>query len=1593
MSQHPTKEELSGFLLGKLAAPASDVVAEHIDECPPCQNTLSELSSQFDTLVKGLQKPAPSEVDSVGRDAVKEVAAKAPQATPAATPPAPKPQSPLKQAEQSQPSQMGTSGGTIISRAAFRTSLISSGIYDADDLSELERKHPPVAQAADGRELARALVQCGALSKYQATAVYQGKLKGLVYGEYAVVDLLGEGGMGQVFKARHRSMDRIVALKVLAKAAVGSPDAVKRFQREVKAAAKLIHPNIVTAFDASRHDGTHYLVMEFVPGSDLSAVVKKQGPLPIAQAVNYTIQAARGLAFAHSKGVVHRDIKPANLLVDGEGVVKILDMGLARLELEGADAGAGHGLTQTGQIMGTVDYMAPEQAFDTSKADAKADVYSLGCTLYRLLTGGNVFGGDTLMQKLLAHRELPTPSLRAVRPEVSAELDVIFLRMMAKQPQDRPTMTELIAELEVLDRGEATAAFVPTSIAKDSQSGSLFAVKPITTVGRQEPQNTISLVTPAVKPAGRGKKPPINRLVLGAAAAGAAALCLWAIIVQFKDKDGNVIAEASVPNAASASIVVTPNAAATSVPPARLGLPPIDHALERKVAQWLLDHGLVTILNVAGKRVTLTPGTPLPTEPFYVDQLHKSLRGSIPRQELLAGLADFRRLSRFSGNHLPSRDGDLWAEVYGTLPTVTSVNAAYSDWTDAGAAHLARLPNLHYVNFGNCPNITARGLFALRASTQLETLEVDEKQLAAGKYTLADIQQLQDALPTTRFYLAGFRPIPGLKPAASRTDSGGSLSAASTAAVRWPYDPADGREYVWSTPENLGSGVNYGRRDLHPRLTDDELTLIFYRDTQLMTARRKHRDEPFGPCEPLVGKVQDLKSEGMSITGDGLELFLYNTVGSRDVWSAKRSSPDQPFGDPVRLEPPVNSAQDDQYPTISADGLSLFVTSGRSDMRRTAVKDVFLFQRKSRSEPFGPPILLGRDVNAHDMTVSSWVSSDLRVLLTTVIKPLPWLFHWHARPAIDEPFSAGTPNNMSLTGPIETGSPWVSPDGKRMYFHSRDIPGGHGELDLWMVRRVAKGGVALVAPFDAAQDRARQEDWAKRLGMQVETVNGVGQTMILIPPGEFSMGSTKEQVQAALKSAEGGNVPVGEVSRGLRGETPQHKVAIVNPILMSATEVTNRQFQRFVEESKYVTDAEKYGFGSGSGDVPIADLADWQKQHQWRTPGYQAQDDAAVTQVSWNDAAAYCRWLSAQEGATYRLPTEAEWEYACRAGTTTEFGFGDMPEDLPKYGWHFRKGGPNVRGAQPVGMLLPNRFGLFDMHGNVFEWCRDFYADDWYASTPETDPTGPADGSRLVCRGGSWYSPDRAARSAARNGYPSTHRCGFLGFRVVREVAAPAVPGKLFMHDPGFPQWVRDVQAMPAERQVEAVRQKLMQLNPGFDGKLWGYHSGKPIGINRGVVTELGMSAEFIADISPVQALSGLKVLTCVSPRVRSERFSDLSPLAGMQLGLLFVGRTAVRDLTPLKGMRISELFIDETQVSDLSPLVGMPLLKVTLNDTPVSDLTPLEGCRGLKDLHVKRTKATPTAIAALRQALPNCKIDADAQAAPVSQPTPTGTK
>jgi serine/threonine protein kinase len=272
------------------------------------------------------------------------------------------------------------------------------------------------------------------------------------HAKFRIVRELGKGGMGVIYLAEHRVMDKLVALKVISPAVLNNPEALDRFHIEVRAAGRLDHPNIARAHDADQAGSLHFLVLEYVEGITLAQVVQQQGPLPVADACRYVHQAALGLQHAFEQGMAHRDVKPNNLMLTPRGQVKVLDFGLARLR---GGPQAPRGLTQSDAFMGTPDYVAPEQAQNARQADTRADIYSLGCTLYFLLTGRPPFIQETPLQVVLAHIEKEPAPLHQLRPEVPAELSAVVALMLAKHPAQRyQTPIEAARALAPFARGE-----------------------------------------------------------------------------------------------------------------------------------------------------------------------------------------------------------------------------------------------------------------------------------------------------------------------------------------------------------------------------------------------------------------------------------------------------------------------------------------------------------------------------------------------------------------------------------------------------------------------------------------------------------------------------------------------------------------------------------------------------------------------------------------------------------------------------------------------------------------------------------------------------------------------------------------------------------------------------------------------------------------------------------------------------------------------------------------------------------------------------------------------------------------------------------
>jgi serine/threonine-protein kinase len=363
----------------------------------------------------------------------------------------------------------------------------------------------------DPDALAEYLVEIDWLTAFQKQALFDGQFKDLVIGPYIVLDQLGCGGVSEVFKAWETLRGRVVALKVLRQNLTSEEEALRQFQRELETVPRLCHPNVIKTYDANRVGNMHYFAMEFVEGVDLAKYVRDTGPLPVDQACDYIRQVAQGLQHAHQLGLVHRDIKPANLFLInpprlvlesksptgrvGEPIVKVLDWGLARMATASAvdSAAAADIEREKGALIGTADYIAPEQAHDATVVDIRGDIYSLGCTFYYLLTGKPPFAGTSLMQKLLQHREAPVPKVRDLRPDVPDEVCEMIQKMMAKDPEDRYQIPLLVvAPLRKYCTGSSVASPRPPLV---GANGGLN--RPASSSSLTRPASALNLTRPA----------------------------------------------------------------------------------------------------------------------------------------------------------------------------------------------------------------------------------------------------------------------------------------------------------------------------------------------------------------------------------------------------------------------------------------------------------------------------------------------------------------------------------------------------------------------------------------------------------------------------------------------------------------------------------------------------------------------------------------------------------------------------------------------------------------------------------------------------------------------------------------------------------------------------------------------------------------------------------------------------------------------------------------------------------------------------------------------------------------------------------------
>jgi eukaryotic-like serine/threonine-protein kinase len=352
-----------------------------------------------------------------------------------------------------------------------------SGLVEEERLAPVVE--PWVGQSGPPPEpMLQALIDADVLTRWQIDQLLKGRYKGFTLGKYRLLRLLGAGGMSSVYLGEHATLHSKAAVKVLPVKRVEQTSYLARFEREARQSARLNHANIVRTFDLDMAGGIHFIAMEYVDGIDLHAKVKRDGPLPVREAADYIRQAAIGLQHAHEEGLVHRDIKPANLMLDTRGTVKILDLGLA---LANNDEDGSLTREHDEKVLGTADYLAPEQATDSHTADRRSDIYSLGCTLYYLLVGKPPFATGKLAERLQAHLTKPPPNLLDQRPDVPVAIADLYFRMLQKHPDGRPQTSQEVADalgawLQKTSPGPAARAEAPRrTLPRRSASGEVEA--------------------------------------------------------------------------------------------------------------------------------------------------------------------------------------------------------------------------------------------------------------------------------------------------------------------------------------------------------------------------------------------------------------------------------------------------------------------------------------------------------------------------------------------------------------------------------------------------------------------------------------------------------------------------------------------------------------------------------------------------------------------------------------------------------------------------------------------------------------------------------------------------------------------------------------------------------------------------------------------------------------------------------------------------------------------------------------------------------------------------------------------------------------
>ena len=1378
-------------------------------------------------------------------------------------------------------------------------------------------------------------------------------------GHYEILQILGRGAFGVVFKAFDEKLHRMVAIKVMNPALAATSPPRKRFLREARSSAAVRHENIV-AIHAVEEQPVPYLVMEYIPGKTLQQWLDEHGPLDPVDVLKFGQQIAAGLAAAHAQGLIHRDIKPANILIDTsiEARIKITDFGLARAVDDAS-------MTQSGVIAGTPMYMAPEQARGQT-LDHRADLFSLGTVLYTMASGRPPFrASNTIAVLKRVCEDTPRP-VSEVIPGSPLWLDEIIAKLHAKEPDDRFQSAKEVAELLARCQSELQL------------HGRITAFQGSPVAPRQERRTS-----PDARDATDSQPTATWKGTEQRESEAPAELRADSDVEAIKP--GSAGASPSRPSTGSQTTsILSPPRASTKRP----------RVIAASLLACVVLAGVVIAINLrSGSRETsdeASSTSKLKTPP------DRSLTTSVTKASGWHGWPDDApppAIAPFDAEQAKKHQ-EAWARYLG-VPV---------EYTNSIGMKFRLIP----------PGEFLMGSTAAERDHILQLIEAEKKINRGSRFWTDSLYEsaIRSEAPQHRvvltqpFYFCAhettqqdYRKVMGVNPASFQP---GMAHGSAVQGLETATHPVE--SVTWEDAAEFCAKLS----------TLEQHQATYFRSGELVTT---------------------LDRAGYRLPSESQWEYACRAGTVTKYWSG-----DQP-SDLLRVGWSANTGgRPHAVGELAANPFGLFDMHGNVWEWCQDWWDEQIYATYGNSPAIDPagPRQRKNDSTFHVSRGGDWFWSGFdpcRSALRMNWGPQHFWFGFRVSLSVEAVRSAISKHKVATVTKSKGWHNWPADSPK-----------------------------PAIAPFTADQAKQHQEAWAKYLNVPVEYTNSLGMKFRLIPPGEFLMGSSQAEIDSALKDA---NPGYKDWPEKIRSEGPQHKVILTQPFYLGAHEVTQADYERVT--GKNPSQYSKTG----------PQTNDNEKRDVERIAGLDTANHP-VERVSWNDAAEFCSLLSKKEtlkpyyfranetvttlsGTGYRLPTEAEWEYACRAGTTTKFWSGTTETDLSQAGWFLKNSGHRTHA---VGELKPNPFGLFDIHGNVAEWVQDGWEPTYFAqfqNQPAVNPTGPqSTTSNRVGRGGyldSYWDGASMCRSSARDYWGTTGRNLVSGFRVsltVDAVRQTIDEGKLAADlDRDVAWWVlaggghgeikADVEGVNSTFDTieqlpnkpfaitdlyihhKTVKAQELEKLTGLSHLIRLRYVGVTIGdnltrhiegltnlthlqLNQCGLTDVGVERlgklsklEYLdlnwqpgitdRGLAVVERMPQLSALSLINTSVTDK---GLSSLRQLPLNALFLSDTKVTDtgMMTLAGLRSLEVIeLNGTSVGDdgVAQLASLPKLRtLALQKTALTDrgLNHLATTRSLQTLHVGGTKVTVEGITTLRKALPNCKITADL--APQDSPNPT---